>query len=234
MVVLSLSKVLVLAAALAQVWGAAVDRNIERDSGLETEVIERDAFFDTALLPRADLGGKMTYATTKATDKYGGGFWYEEVADSKDTAATDDEVYNAAKTSWTNAAAAATKAKKPVSSIGCALFIPSKGWILDTSLKGVGKDTQSAQTCNVVPDFNHKNWANCAEMNALAIMQHKGWSIPATGAKMACYGNYGKANVAAKWVNPCTQGSGDYAGCKETIQNNASWKNIKMLPAKSG
>ncbi|KAK7739688.1 hypothetical protein SLS53_005656 [Cytospora paraplurivora] len=233
MVALSLSKVLILTAALAQVWGAAVNRNIERDSELlEPEVIERDAF-DTALLPRA-LGDKMTYATTTATGNYGGGFWYQETADSKDTTVTDDQVYNAAKTSWTNAAADAAKAKKPISSIGCALFIPSKGWILDTSLKGVGKDTQSAQTCNVVPDFNHKNWANCAEMNALAIMQHKGWSIPATGAKMACYGNYGKSDVAAKWVNPCTQGSGDWAGCKETIQNNASWKNIKMLPGKSG
>ncbi|ROV94595.1 hypothetical protein VPNG_09196 [Cytospora leucostoma] len=237
MVALSLSKVLVLAAALTQVWGAAVDRNIlERDLELlEPELIERDAF-DTALLPRSGVGEKMTYTSVAASGTYGGGFWYEEVDTSTATTVTDDEVYTAAKTSWNNAIAAAKKAKKPESSIGCALFVPSKGWILDTSLKAVGPQKQSVQTCDIVTDGNHKNRANCAEMNALAILKNKGWSIPATGAKMACYGNYGIAGQAAKWVNPCTKYSGTNPegkdGCKEVLQKNAEGKKIHMLPAK--
>lgn len=237
MVFLSLSKVAVLVAALAQVWGAAVDRSIlEKDSELlQPEVLERDDFNTALLLPRTGLGDKMTYATIKGFDKYGGGFWYEEVTNSKDTTVTDDEVYTAAKTGWTNAVAQAKKAGKPEASIGCALFIPKKGWVLDTSLKKVAKelDTQSAQTCRVVTDGNHKSAANCAEMNALAIMQNNGWSIPTTGAKMACYGNYGDPLKTGRWVNPCTQGNHAKAGCREVIQNNASWKNIDVLPGKA-
>lgn len=235
MVALNLSKVFILAAVLGQAWGVAVDLTIaERDHEvLEGDIVERHDL-NTAILTRSNLGDNVAYTSIKASGDYGGGFWYQEVDSSTATSATDEQVYAAAKNGWTQSVAKAKAAKKPEASIGCALFIPGKGWVIDTSLKAVGQDTQSLQTCNVVTDFNHKNWANCAEMNALAIMIQKGWSIPASGAKMACYGNYGKADVTPKWVNPCSQGSGDYPGCKETIKNDANWKKITVLPAKSG
>lgn len=198
-------------------------------SDLKTE----DGTTGTTLWQRTTTpGSAMTYTNIAASGEYGGGFWYQEVVTTTDTTATDDAVYAAAKTGWTNSVAKATAAKKPAAAIGCALFIPTKAWILDTSLKAVGQDTQSKQTCDVVTDFMHKNWANCAEMNALAIMKQKSWSIPSTGAKMACYGNYGKAGTKAKWVKPCTEDANGYPGCKETIEANTEWKNIDILPAK--
>lgn len=164
---------------------------------------------------------------------------YQQIVPSTETTVTHDEVYNAAKVSWTDAVAKAKAAKKPSASIGCALFIPGKGWILDTSLKAVGSNTQSAQTCDVVTDFSHINKANCAEMNALAIMLDQGWAEPTQGAVMACYGDYGKPEtVKPKWVNPCRAAVSKvdqqlYPGCKETLMNNPKWQHITVLPAKA-
>lgn len=229
MAILSLSKILVLATALAQVWGAAIDTSIaQRDS----EVIEGDAF-NTALLPRADRGTSMAYQSIKASGEYGGGYWYEEIDTSTAATATDDEVYLAAKVSWNDAVAKAKASNNREASIGCALFIPSKGWILDTSLKEVGRGKQSLQTCDVVTDFNHKNRANCAEMNALAILQQKGWSVPDAGAKMACYGNYGQRGVAAKWVNPCVQGDDEMLGCRNILRGKEPYNKIRVLRGKN-
>lgn len=206
MAVLSLCKLLVLAAALGQAWSLAVDR-ILIDGGLaalEKDGIEIDSL-DTApaLIPRANVGNPMAYTNIAASGAYGGGFWDQEVDPATAATVTDDEVYQAAEVSWTDAVAKAKSGNKPTASIGRALFIPSKGRILDTSLKAAGSKKQSAQTCGVVtPGMTHKNYANCAEMNALAIMQKNGWSVPETGAKMACCGNYGSSAIQAKWVKP--------------------------------
>lgn len=193
---------------------------------------------EVSLVPRAipnDLGTKMEYTSIAKSGSYGGGFWYQQIYPSTATTVSHDDVYNAAKVSWNNAVTKAKAAKKPEAAIGCALFIPGKGWILDTSLKAVGVGTQSAQTCDVVTDFMHINWANCAEMNALAIMTKKGWAEPTSGALMACYGNYGNPDITPKWVKPCQEATSKddgnvYPGCKETLKNNARWKHITVLP----
>lgn len=222
-----------LAASLAQVWGAAIDTNY--DNG-DINVVERS--LETSLATRT-VGTGMTYKSIAKSGSYGGGFWYQQIVPTTVTTVSHDDVYNAAKVSWNDAVAKAKTAGKPEASIGCALFIPGKGWIMDTSLKAVGKSTQSLQTCDVVTDFNHINWANCAEMNALAIMTSQGWAEPTSGALMACYGDYGNAAITPKWVNPCRAAVSKeddklYPGCKETLMSNDAWKHITVLPAKAG
>lgn len=244
MAVLSLSKLLVLAVALGQVLGAAVDRTVvNRDLvPLDSDGIEVESVDTTpALLPRANLGDSMVYVEiAPSPPQYGGGFWYQEIVPGTAATADDEVVRAAAKNGWLNAVAKAAAASKPKPAIGCALFIPSKGWIIDTSLKDVnGK--QSHQTCQIVTgDMKHKNLGNCAEMNALAIMLKSQWPIPDTGAKMACYGDYGyvppkntesyKPKPRALWVKPCSDDPERGPGCKEAIEGNPQWKKINVLP----
>lgn len=234
--------VALLASLAGSVWGAAIAIAIDTTKTDQyADLVDRDGP-DISIIPRAlpDGLGQMTYKKLQPTEDgvYGGGYWYQQVLPDTATSASKNEVYKAAKISWTSSVADAEKFHKRAASVACALFIPSKGWILNTGLRGVpglgGAAFQSVQTCNVVTDFNHRNWANCAEMNAMAIMLQMGWEEPTEGALMACYGNYGNPNQAARWVDPCVQAADPkdgkmYPGCKETMRDNPRWKHITIL-----
>lgn len=194
---------LVLLVNLLQVWGATI-------------------------APRTGTpGSAMTYASAKASGSNGGGFWYQQVLKSTATSATTAEVKAAALAGFNSMKSQAEAQKKPVPVVTAALFIPSKGYIVATSLKAVGKDKQSVQTCSIIPDANHRNYANCAEMNVLAIALNEGWAIPASGAKMATYGT---PTGTATFISPCkekTIAGVVYPGCGNVLSE--KYKSISLV-----
>lgn len=76
-------------------------------------------------------------------------------------------------------------------------------------------------------DGDHRNYANCAEINALAIALNDVWSIPATGAMMAVYGTTSSSSTP-KFLHPCNKDQDGWKGCADYFKE-AKYKNIEVL-----
>lgn len=102
-----------------------------------------------------------------------------------------------------------------------ALFLPGHGTIVASSIRpGVGS-TQSVQTCKVIT-WQHRNFANCAEPNTLALAVQQGWiassdnsALPA-GSKMAVYGKPSK-KMQPSFQLPCDEHIEKGPGCQKLM-----------------
>lgn len=84
---------------------------------------------------------------------------------------------------------------------------------------------QSVQTCKVIT-WKHRNFANCAEPNSVAIAVQQKWitssdnsALPA-GSKMAIYGRPAK-KMQPSFQEPCAEHSEKGPGCEKFLAEHA-------------
>lgn len=133
--------------------------------------------------------------------------------------------------------------KKKLPAVVAPVYFPKKGWLVASGIKGDPGQTQSPQTCTIVQDGNHLRFANCAEINAMALAQTKGSDyLKDPNVKIAAYSNsktfYSGANkgkIGSGYIEPCNEGvyHGDelglvYDGCKQSLAKYSNWE---ALPA---
>lgn len=120
-------------------------------------------------------------------------------------------------------------------------YFPKQGWIVVWSIKGLPQDTQSPQACTIVEDGNHLRWANCAEINAMALAMNKGkaWledadvKIAAFSKGKTFYNGPHRGKKGYGYIAPCNKGVDPttrlmYDGCKQALAKYSNWK---ALPA---
>lgn len=177
----------------------------------------------SALGALAALGDNIAYKAlpTDVPAPFAGGWWFQEIDASAAATMSDADVQAAAKNGYLKAKAKAPAVKPSgvkAPPIVVALFLPNKGVVLASSIK-TGAPAQSTQTCATIT-WQHRNYANCGEPNALSITVQEGWitssansAIPA-GAKMAIYGKPGKTEGFQK---PCADGHERGDGCEKFL-----------------
>ncbi|KAJ4415772.1 hypothetical protein N0V82_007134 [Gnomoniopsis sp. IMI 355080] len=110
---------------------------------------------------------------------FGKGYWLQEIHVDKATTMVNKDLQDAAKQGRETAKTTAPNVKLPSSTPNGAKVFPSyhdralgHGTIVASSFK-TRKATQSVQTCKVIM-WQHRNFANCAEPNPLAITMQQG------------------------------------------------------------
>lgn len=165
---LRLSPLFILLLNLVQVWGTGIGQR-------------------TTFAPYS--GTDMIFTTIEATiENKGGGYWWQQVLPSTAMTVDDHVLRNAAVAGFNNARWQAMDLSIWSPFVVAALFIPGKGYIVTTDIKGPGRTRQSSQTCTILTDGSQRSYANCAELNALAIALNQRWDIPESGAKLATFG----------------------------------------------
>ncbi|PSR99073.1 hypothetical protein BD289DRAFT_450520 [Coniella lustricola] len=181
----------------------------------------------SALGAFAALGGNVAFTAVPAgltTAGFGGGYWFQEV-DASSATITSTQLQNAASNGYKTVKANASKVKTTAYPSGVktppvvvALYIPGKGVIVATSIK-VGAAIQSTQTCTTVL-WQHRNYANCAEPNAIAIAVQQGWLTSAAGSAMpagSMIAIYGKPGKTEGFQSPCADGTEKGDGCQKLL-----------------
>ncbi|KAJ4387381.1 hypothetical protein N0V93_007972 [Gnomoniopsis smithogilvyi] len=191
-------------------------------------------------------GNSMTYKSYPSTKTHNGGNCYEQIVideqwdtDKSKVAAQHEEkkkqVYEAARRGGL-AVIEADKAQglsaDDYHSVVSATYVPMEGFIVASSFKGAGHDSQPASTCKIIENGAHAFFANCAEINTLAIMEReKTWSPPREGSMIAAWNT-----KSQKFVDPCENkkdAGGEWPGCATTLKE-PKWKNIEQLSASEG
>lgn len=189
--------------------------------------------------PKTKPGSAMT-----KTDIGKSGYFYSHWVDDSATytdAEIEKAVYEAGVLGMQTMETQAAKDKKGVPAVVSPAYIPKKGWLVASSIKGTPRNTQSPQTCAIVQDGNHLRYANCAEINAMALAQTKGSDyLTDPNVRIAAYSNqktfYSGANkgkTGSGYFDPCNEGIYPddgllYDGCKQSLAKYSNWK---ALPA---
>lgn len=190
-------------------------------------------------------GSKMTKVDIQGTGTLkSGGYYYSHWVSDTSTY-TDAEVekmlYEAGQRGMKAMQVQATADSKNLPAVVAPAYFPKQGWTVVSSIKGLPANTQSPQTCTIVEDGNHLRFANCAEINVMALAMTKGTAwlndanvrIAAFSNKKTFYSGANKGKTGYGYIAPCNEGVHPddgilYDGCKQSLAKYSNWK---ALPA---
>lgn len=198
-------------------------------------------FLQVLAAPSVLPGSVMAKVEIKGTATLkSGGYYYSHWVPDAGTY-TDAEVekmlYEAGVRGMKAMQSQATADGKNLPAVVAPAYFPKQGWTVVSSIKGLPVNTQSPQTCSVVEDGNHLRFANCAEINVMALAMTKGkaWledtnvRIAAFSNKKTFYAGVNKGKTGYGYIAPCNEGvhpddGYTYDGCKQSLAKYSNWK----------